>query len=1586
MTKTVTIILIGLIFSYFSLEAQPGNALDFDDLNDYVTAPSIAAYVTQEFTAEAWVKSSAASTNVAVACHDDINYDGWDLRLLDGSMAMSLGYGTNYTTQYSPDIGLNDGNWHHIAGTMDAAGNYIYYADGVIIFTGSLPTYAPPVANDLIIGMNNVLLSWSAFGGSIDEVRVWNIARTQCEIQGYMNTELVGNEAGLVAYYNFNIGVAGADNTGLTTLPELSVNANNGTLNTFILNGPTSNFVTSGANITTIGVFQDILAPVADLALLSDLTDECEVTPTAPTATDICAGTINGTSIEIFPITTQGTTVITWTYDDGNGNTITQNQNVIINDVTDPVAICQDLTIALDSNGTASIDVNAMYFTGTKSNQVWYYDGTTATELYNPAASGTSGPVVIKYVPENDSIYWGGGNYHEVYAAPSDGSGTPYILPNSLEGNERHGLDIDYANNRYFYTAGEEGIYVANLDGSGTAIQLVGGFNSGPTSVEYNQVNGKLYFNEHNDNHIYSMNDDGTGLDTLFDATDGVAGPRAVAIDVPNGYIYWSNKNNGNVMMGNIDGTGTPIVLYTGQSGIYGLYLYEATQTLYWTTFDDGSTSSWDIIFKAPADGSGIPTIVTEGNYGSIRGVCVKNVDMLINNGSTDNCMISGITATQSTFDCSNIGTNSVTMTVTDYAGNTATCNATVTVIDTINPMPINAVLDTIDSFCEVTLVAPEAYDNCGNFAATTTDPTFYDTDGTYTVTWDYDNLMGYTYSQPQTIIVHHVVDQSVTAAQTLLCPNNSTTIDVGSTENDLSYFLRDNANDSIIDGPIAGTGSAISFNTGNLVSNMTYNVYAQSSNTALEFDVSDDYVEIPSDASLIPTNLTVEAWIYTYGYNSYDVVVMKNDWYYGGYCMYYYDNSIRFAINDYWDYNVSAEITSGQWYHVAGTYDGAELKLYLNGALVSTVADTDGIDPNGDNLTIGADYEGSYVWNGKIDEVRIWDVARSDTEISNAWNTPLTGSEPGLISYYNFDIGSGSTLPDLTGNGHDGTLTNMDIANAWVDGKFEKCGAEMVQTATVVVEDIDAPVPDVATLPDLSDACSVILPAAPTAVDNCAGVMIATTTETSPILGSTTIVWTFDDGNGNITTQNQNVTINDLIAPVADLASLPDLSDPCSVTPTVPTATDNCAGAMNATTTETFPILASTTIVWTFEDGNGNITTQNQNVTISDATAPVADLASLADIIDECSVTPAIPTATDNCMGTINGTTTETFPITAQGTTVITWTYEDGNGNLITQDQNVIITDVTAPVADIASLVDATDECSVTPTIPTATDNCLGTINGTTTETFPIIAQGTTVITWTYDDGNGNTSTQTQNVIITDVTDPTIICQNDTVVCDPLVNYLAPVGQDNCTVQSTVLTLGLGSGSTFPLGITTEEYTVTDNVGNTATCSFTITVATPSVVDLGIDTIICQWDTLVLDAGVFDTYLWSEGSTTQTISVDSTGLGLGTHVFYVEITDTNGCVAVDTISITIDICSSIAKNDLENLIQVYPNPSTGIYTISADRDYSFVITDITGKQIYNGKLESTESQIDISDQAQGIYLIKFVSDEHNTTIKLIKK
>ena len=192
-------------------------------------------------------------------------------------------------------------------------------------------------------------------------------------------------------------------------------------------------------------------------------------------------------------------------------------------------------------------------------------------------------------------------------------------------------------------------------------------------------------------------------------------------------------------------------------------------------------------------------------------------------------------------------------------------------------------------------------------------------------------------------------------------------------------------------------------------------------------------------------------------------------------------------------------------------------------------------------------------------------------------------------------------------------------------------------------------------------------------------------------------------------------------------------------------------------------------------------------------------------------------------------------LPITTQGTTVVTWTYDDGNGNTSTQTQNVVIDDITPPAPDEETLPDVTDECEVTELIaPTATDNCGGTVIVTHDAILPITTQGTTVVIWTFDDGNGNTSTQTQNVVIDDVTAPVITgCPPATInaqtgpgrtTCDAIVTWTAPTATDNCN-GNIIPVSSHNPGDVFPVGNTVVTYTFTDAAGNTTPCSFTVSV-----------------------------------------------------------------------------------------------------------------------------------------------------------------
>jgi hypothetical protein len=397
-------------------------------------------------------------------------------------------------------------------------------------------------------------------------------------------------------------------------------------------------------------------------------------------------------------------------------------------------------------------------------------------------------------------------------------------------------------------------------------------------------------------------------------------------------------------------------------------------------------------------------------------------------------------------------------------------------------------------------------------------------------------------------------------------------------------------------------------------------------------------------------------------------------------------------------------------------------------------------------------------------------------------------------------------------------------------------------QTQKVIVKDVTKPVPALPALPDVTGECSATISAAPTANDNCSGVITGTTSDslTYTTQGEHLVTWSYDDGHGNIETQTQKVIVKDITKPVPVLAMLSDVTGECSAAVlSAPTANDNCAGTITGTTSDLLSYSAQGTyvITWSYDDGHGNIETQTQKVIVKDVSKPVPDISALPTVRGECSASiSSPPTATDNCAGAITGTTSDPISYTAQGTYIVTWHYNDGNGNESTQTQTVIVDDVTAPVANASSLPDVTGECSATiPGPPSATDNCVGSITGATSDPLSYTEQGTYLVTWTYNDGNGNESSQTQKVIVKDVTPPVLSVPPDvtamtgagatscsTVVSDATIG--SATATDNCGVQSLVRS-GVPSGNVFPVGTTTITYTATDIHGKVTTGTQTVTV-----------------------------------------------------------------------------------------------------------------------------------------------------------------
>ncbi len=269
-------------------------------------------------------------------------------------------------------------------------------------------------------------------------------------------------------------------------------------------------------------------------------------------------------------------------------------------------------------------------------------------------------------------------------------------------------------------------------------------------------------------------------------------------------------------------------------------------------------------------------------------------------------------------------------------------------------------------------------------------------------------------------------------------------------------------------------------------------------------------------------------------------------------------------------------------------------------------------------------------------------------------------------------------------------------------------------------------------------------------------------------------------------------VTVNDVSKPVPIIASLSPIDGECeAIVYEKPGATDNCGQIIFGTTNDplTYTEQGEYTITWTFDDGNGNIETATQLVVVKDYFKPIPDIPSLPTIRAECSATVPAPTATDFCAGIITGTTNDPISFNQQGTYIINWTFDDGNGNVETQTQTVIVDDVTKPIPDLTTLPTITGECLANvDRIPTATDACEGSIQGTTSDPLTYSTQGTHSITWSFDDGNGNVETQTQTVIVDDVTKPTPdLATLPTITNECPVTVSPPTATDYCSGNAII-------------------------------------------------------------------------------------------------------------------------------------------------------------------------------------------------------
>lgn len=210
---------------------------------------------------------------------------------------------------------------------------------------------------------------------------------------------------------------------------------------------------------------------------------------------------------------------------------------------------------------------------------------------------------------------------------------------------------------------------------------------------------------------------------------------------------------------------------------------------------------------------------------------------------------------------------------------------------------------------------------------------------------------------------------------------------------------------------------------------------------------------------------------------------------------------------------------------------------------------------------------------------------------------------------------------------------------------------------------------------------CEVSITNPAIAYNSCSDTIIGTTLDPLTYYepGTYSITWSFDDLHGNTASSIQTVILVDTSPPVPEVEMLPDLIGECYLQITdVATATD-CGNIIYGEYNDTTFTLGSHTMTWTFKDGYGNITTQQQNIIVIDTTPPVPILDTLPVIQNSCfAAITEIPRAHDECSHTILAKTNDPLVYTNIGEFNHTWYFDDGNGNISTQIQKIIVDEFT--------------------------------------------------------------------------------------------------------------------------------------------------------------------------------------------------------------------------------------------------------------------------------------------------------------------
>ncbi|UKM66538.1 HYR domain-containing protein [Flavobacteriaceae bacterium GSB9] len=1475
-------------FSCEDIEAESNNyALDFDGVDDYVDLPNPIT-LPEQFSIEAMVKINSQTGQFQILSNcDDPNsscgggdYKGIWFRVINGAINITTSPSAIQTRGiiYTATTQLNINEWYHVAAVVNTSSNSakIYY-NGVeqsttnqLFGSGGFSSSHTPYIGAQYANYDSAISSF--FNGQLDDIRVWNYVITPADIQNRMNIGLLGNETGLIAYYNLNEG----ENI---VAQDKSINVNNGTLTNM---DPSSDWVTgvpglgnagSQVTLTVNDIHGNSSTATANIIVEDNLAPEVvgqniEVTLTASgtvsiisddvlvSGSDNCGPVTYSISQDTFgaqdALNSPVTIELIGTDPSGNETSVPVEVTVI-----DPVpnALCQSITVYLDENGTVSIapeDIdagsNSVVGIGSLSldNDTFTCENIgentvvlTVTSTLGAQASCEAMVTVKDEAPpivltKNIDVYL-------------DANGAASIVPTDVDDGSTDNCSIaDYALDIDSFDCSD----IAN---NPIVVTLT------VTDVNGNSDSATANVTVHDDVKPIVVTQD---IDVYLDA-NGQAG--IVPLDVDDG----STDNCG-------------IAGYALDIDSFGCGDIANNPIVVTLTVIDVNGNSDSAPANVTVHDDVKPTVIT------------KNIDVYLDangaanivptdadDGSTDNCSIASYALDIDSFDCSDIANNPivVTLTVTDVNGNSDSALANVTVHDDVKPTVITKNIDVyLDANGQAGIVPTDvddgSIDNCG-IASYALDIDSFDcadiTNNPIVVTLMVTDVNGNSDSAPANVTVHdNILPIALTQDIIVQLDNNGLGI---ATPEAVDNGSKDNC--GIQNLSLSQTQfdcNSIGANEVELtVTDVNGNIATENAIITVEDNVAPNTLCISSGGGVVKaayvraqarepwfSNTNPEHMDAVFGAGNWDLLfyetVNPNTLLNGDYNFIYMEGGDSNALE--MKTFVDANITTMEQYVSDGNVlflnaapnEGGNMNWGFGGVVlkypnyISTVKVVDNHPVLSNPTVVGQNYSGNF--------------------FSHSIICPATLSASLIIHDAN-DLSRHTLVEASYGQGHvlfgGMTTTNFhspqpDATNLRRNILYYASGK--INTNLVV----QLPASGVLNIgPDLidagsTDACGILKREVFPSELSCSDV------------GEKEITLVVTDVNGNSSSCNSTISVIDNIPPIAlcknATVQLDALGLGSITTADIDNGSNDACGIKNLTldTTDfTCADIGDNMVTLTVEDNNGNTSTCTATVTVIDNIKPIVMTQNIDVYLDANGQASIVPTdvddgSTDNCVIASYALDIDSFDCSdiANNPIVVTLTVTDVNGNSDSAPANVTVHDEVKPTVitkNIDVYLDANGVASIVPTDVDdgSTDNCALADYALDIDSFSCsdIANNPIVITLTVTDVNGNSDSAPANVTVHDEVKPTVITKNIDVYLD--ANGVASIvptdvddgSTDNCGIADYALDIDSFDCSDIANNPIVVTLTVTDVNGNSDSAPANVTVhddVKPIVITKNID------------------------------------------------------------------------------------------------------------------------------------------------------